>query len=876
MGSFNLTVVFLLLIIKLSSCSDHHTSVLKCIQTEREALLSVKEGINLTHEYDWRSHYWLGEDCCQWAGVECNNKSGHVTKLDVRGFQFNEQISSLDWLSGLSSLKYLDMGGVDLSGVGAYWLHAVNRLPSLVELHLDHCKLQSLPTSLLLVNLTSLSVLDLSYNHFNSSIPQWLVNLTSLTKLDLRFNYFQDTIPFDFVNLRNLRDLYLSGNRYITGQLPSFAGNLCKLRTLDLSQMNFCGTIDGFLGNASACLNKSLESLDLSVNNLLGKIPDSLGRLGSLRYLNLEYNSFWGSIPASIGSLSCLQDLDLSNNEMNGTIPESFGQLSNLVNLFLYENFLEGVITEVQLMNLTRLENVILKANTNHSLVFNVTYDWVPPFKLKILELESCLCGPKFPIWLQVQSELTVVTLKNVGIIDTIPEEWFSMISSQIIHFDLSQNQIMGKLPHQLVLPNVNFIDLSNNCFKGPIPLWFSNVTELYLKSNSFSGSIPSNIDDLMPRLRCLDLSENNLNGTIPLSIWKINDLGGLYLRSNKLSGGLPHHWNESQLLWVVDISYNNLSGKILSSMGLLSSLHVLVLSNNNLYGEIPSSLQNCSLVSLDLSGNHLSGILPSWIGSEVKILRLRSNQFSGIIPRQWCNLPALHILDVAQNNLFGRIPNCLGNFSALIYGNGIIWPSFYVNYVEKAIIMTKGRELEYGSTLQFVTTIDFSGNNLIGGIPDEITSLTALDTLNLSRNHLTGNVPKNIGNMRFLETLDLSKNSLSGPIPESMSSLTSLVHLNLSFNKLAGRIPSGNQLQTLNDASIYKGNTRLCGSPLPTKCPGDETFDGPTFSDGSGIAEDKQDGDDAERLWFIVSIGLGFVVGFWSVCGTLLVFQFL
>ena len=108
-------------------------------------------------------------------------------------------------------------------------------------------------------------------------------------------------------------------------------------------------------------------------------------------------------------------------------------------------------------------------------------------------------------------------------------------------------------------------------------------MTESYLESNSFSGSIPSNIDDLMPRLRCLDLSENNLNGTIPLSIQKINDLGGLYLRSNKLSGGLLHHWNESQLLWVVDISYNNLSGKIPSSMDFLSSLHVLVLSNNNL-----------------------------------------------------------------------------------------------------------------------------------------------------------------------------------------------------------------------------------------------------------------------------------------------------
>ena len=63
-----------------------------------------------------------------------------------------------------------------------------------------------------------------------------------------------------------------------------------------------------------------------------------------------------------------------------------------------------------------------------------------------------------------------------------------------------------------------------------------------------------------------------------------------------------------------------------------------------------------------------------------------------------------------------------------------------------------------------------------------------------------------------------------------------------------------------------------MCGSPLLTKGPGDETSDGPTFSDGSGSAEDKQDGDGIERLWFNISIGLGFVVSFWSVCGTLLV----
>lgn len=80
--------------------------------------------------------------------------------------------------------------------------------------------------------------------------------------------------------------------------------------------------------------------------------------------------------------------------------------------------------------------------------------------------------------------------------------------------------------------------------------------------------------------------------------------------------------------------------------------------------------------------------------------------------------------------------------------------------------MVTKGRELEYGSTLIFIN-IDLSGNSLMGEIPDELTRLVRLGTLNLSMNHLTGNVPENIGNLRWLETLDLSKNSLSRYIPE-------------------------------------------------------------------------------------------------------------
>ncbi|KAK7813657.1 receptor-like protein 12 [Quercus suber] len=195
----------------------------------------------------------------------------NLSRLIHLDLHYNRDLypQNLDWVSSLSSLKYLDMRRLNLSGVGENWLTAINMLPALLE---------------------------------------------------------------------KLEHLDLHGNEKITGQLPSCFGNLCKLKTLDLSGNNFSGNIDGFLGNLSTCLNNNLESLAFHSNKLIGKIPDSLGIFGSLRQLSLGYNFFGGSIPASIGKLSSLQLLHLSYKEMNGTIPKSIGQLSELVTLLLDNN----------------------------------------------------------------------------------------------------------------------------------------------------------------------------------------------------------------------------------------------------------------------------------------------------------------------------------------------------------------------------------------------------------------------------------------------------------------------------------------------------------------------------------------------------------
>ena len=225
---------------------------------------------------------------------------------------------------------------------------------------------------------------------------------------------------------------------------------------------------------------------------------------------------------------------------MNGSIPKSLGQLYELVHLDLSYNSWEGTLTEAHFRNLTRLQDFrvgIQVTDPPMSLIFDVASDWVPPFKLQSIAIINCRVGPGFWVWIQSQTELIIITLRGIGISeDLILEEWLLKMSSQLKILDLSNNQLSGNLLSRLKFPNLesidlshnqfrgnlpfhlkfsslNYIDLSHNQLEGPLPLlWSPVVHSLYLESNLFSGPIPSNIDQLMPNLDTLSLSENHLN----------------------------------------------------------------------------------------------------------------------------------------------------------------------------------------------------------------------------------------------------------------------------------------------------------------------------------------------------------------------------
>ncbi|XP_065034895.1 receptor-like protein EIX2 isoform X2 [Musa acuminata AAA Group] len=727
-----------------------------------------------------------------------------------------------------------------------------------------------------------LRYLNLSSTKFMGGIPARLGNLSSLYVLDLRaalrFAPLVDNLDW-LSHLTSLKHLDLSGLKLT--DVPDWFSSVNMLPSLQVLSMSSVGlnTIPASVVHVN--FTSSLTVLDLSFNNFNSILPKWLGNISSLTHLDLHYSGFYGVIPDAIGDLGRLKELhmpgnqltgnlsgwleqmtnliilDLRSNLFNGSMPSSsVGMLSNLTELYLGGNSLEGVISEVHFENLTRLQVLDLHDN---SITISIGQSWVPPFQLTYVDLTKCQLGPQFPEWLQFQTQIEELHLADCKIAGTMPAWFWNISSSTIIFLDLSNNQIRGKLSSSLKFTKLERLHLESNRFEGPLPTMLpSTLDTLYLSNNSFTGQLP-----IWPHVRFVSISDNMLDGGLSSSICQWTYLEYLDLSNNKLLGEIPYCLGKSlQNLQFLDLGNNHLSGEIPHTIDFLSRLWYLQLKNNSFSGELPFSLKNCiELQFLDLAQNNFVGSITLWMGDNLQqliVLRLRSNMFSGIVPWQLARFEQLQILDLANNNFSGSIPHNIGNLSTMR-----LTSQYYAFCSYESDVFTKGQDLRYlKCSITLMKSLDLSNNSLTGEIPNGIGDLAGLKNLNLSRNHLQGKIPWEIGGMKSLESLDLSINDLSGSIPQSLSALYFLSYLNLSYNNLSGMIPSGNQLQTFIDPSIYMGNADLCGPPISKGCFNNKTTQ-------NIIQEYKK--EIPPWLWFYISMVLGYVMGFWTFYGILL-----
>ncbi|KAL8200145.1 hypothetical protein R6Q57_011484 [Mikania cordata] len=859
-----------------------------------------------------------------------------VLDLYVDSDHSNLHSKSLKWLKNFKGLLYLDMTYVDLSKASD-WITVISNLTSLLELHFASCQLGQLPGNPTTVSFTSLIVLDLSYNFFyRSMLPGWIFSLRNLALLDLSNSHISGLSPGThggFHNMPSLRTLRVSGNTFmnsssllnglgslsnlrlidvrecdisspilgsvqnlsfieslylsrnqISEEIPKSFSNICNLTTLDLQSNKFYGNVSKLLETFCECESpklellafgdnnnnnnligqlperlgklKNLASIDLASSQLTGTLPNSLGSLSLLKTLDISGNQLSGSIPNTIGGLISLVSLDLSHNMLNGSLPESIGRLNKLSSLSLHHNSLTGIVIENHFVDLTALESLWIGDN---KLVFKFhVNNWIPPFKLETLLIGSCSLGPKFPSWIQSQTggeiELRELDIANTNISDTIPN-WFWTTFSGITYLNISHNNIEGKLGDLRFYALGAVLDLSNNRLHGMLP-------------DSFNEEF----------MEFLDLSNNNLSGSLQKFLCSPEDevsLNVLNLANNSMSGVIPDCWMNWPSLIILNLENNHFSGIIPSSLGNISSLQSLNMDGNRLSGNLsPSLLNSNSLAIIELAENELTGTIPTSIGrgnTSLRVVSLRSNKFEGKIPAELCHLSSIQILDLADNNLSGNLPTCFWRFRGerknpsrcgrLVFDENeasspIVLMYTYFDRKLDVKLVTKGNTYIYSTILYLVTSLDLSNNKFSGSIPDEIVRLSGLLFLNLSHNDLTGTIPNLFNKTGKLECLDLSMNRLNGNIPLSLSQLSALSCLNVSYNNLVGRIPTGPQFHTFNESS-FTGNA-LCGDPLPACLPNND----------NNTEEFKDRHDEADGIdWILVILTLaGLVVGFWII----------
>ncbi|KAL7594641.1 hypothetical protein Lser_V15G29001 [Lactuca serriola] len=880
-------IIFSLLLLPLvtataSQLEGDDRNMKKCLDNERHALLLFKAPLHDPSDTlsTWRSDQ---HDCCKWSGVECNNQTGHVTKLELNNF-FSQDGLGGEISHSLLNLTYLNL--LDLS---------------------DNSFHGTIPT--FIGSLTRLRYLSFSYNSFHGAIPRSIGYLTQLRHLSFSSNSLYGTIPSQFGNLTNLQYLYLDSVGSCRVENMEWLSHLSHLEDLRMDGIslananNWVGVISSLPKLLSLSLDRcelsqvmypyssfhnsssSIEYLFLTNNNLnssmyrwllpltsnklsslllsgnmLDGIPKYLGNLCSLERLYIVNNSAVVKFPDFLNNLSgctslTLQMLITRGSQFTGSLSDEIQKFASLESLYLSDNQLNGSISE-KLWELPRLQILDLSSN---NLTVPSTYHLSSLSYVKGIGLMSCKIGPHFPKWIHTLKNLTTLDLSNTAISDTTPLEFWATWPSQLEYLNLSSNNISGKVPDLLSnFANLSVIDLSSNNFHGPIPNIASTLASLDLSRNKFSGGISFICQIVGGFLSFLDLSHNSLTGQLPDCLWHFKQLK------------------------IVNLGHNNLFGRLPPSVEYLINLKVLHLYKNELSGELPLSLKNCtSLNSLNLGANKFSGNVPVWIGEKLTglyVLILRSNNFIGTIPSKLCQLAYLQILDLSMNNLYGTIPSCLSNLTSMVLqgfsqdikvyrtegGQTYVWTT----YVDNAMIRWQGDEREFFNTLKLVKSIDLSSNNLAGQIPYEITNLHDLISLNLSNNDLFGDIPQKIGEMKNLLTLDLSRNNFSGQIPSSMSQMSLLNYLDMSFNNLTGRIPSSTQLQSF-EPSRYDGNVGLCGPPLNKKCPEDEDLKVPPV-----VGESVGDGEGGDEIWgwFYIGGGTGFATGFWIACGALLV----
>ncbi|KAK8448297.1 hypothetical protein SEVIR_8G260200v4 [Setaria viridis] len=375
---------------------------------------------------------------------------------------------------------------------------------------------------------------------------------------------FQGPIPLPQNLSQGALELDYSSNMFSSIALHSST----KISIFKASRNNLSGSV-----LASFCGVNNLEILDLSYNNLTGPIPSCLMEgTNELRVINLKKNRLHGELPHNINESCSLEVLDFGDNDIKGKLPRSLAACSELA----------------------------------------------------VFDIQNNQISDSFPCWMSTLGRLYVLVLKSnefFGQVGPSAEDKNSCEFPRIMILDLASNNFSGTLTEEW-LANLTFMMGEAGALALPALTTqsYSDETRIYEVTNelTYKGS-DLTMETVFRVLWFLDVSNNDLQGSIPAAIGELVELNSLNMSHNYLTGPIPKLGN---LKWLeaLDLSSNELSGEIPRELASLDFLTTLNLSDNKLVGSIPESPHFMTFSNSSFLGN--SGLCGTPLSNQCMINR--------------------------------------------------------------------------------------------------------------------------------------------------------------------------------------------------------------------------------------------------------------
>ena len=248
-----------------------------------------------------------------------------------------------------------------------------------------------------------------------------------------------------------------------------------------------------------------------------------------------------------------------------------------------------------------------------------------------------------------------------------------------IQQIDLSENHLVGSVPDEIFdLPYIESIILSTN---PDLNISFKNLAAAqHLERLVVSSTTIASIEGISAAtgLKELHITSLGLSGPLPMELFQLTNLEGIYSNFNGFTGPLPSEIGLLTNLQEIYLYENDFTGQIPSEIGQLENLRILAMAQNAFGGTLPTELNKCTdlnIIALQRDatapkGEGISGPLPTFGDlTNINEMYFQNQKLSGEIPTNFLKsaspTDAIRV-DLSGNQLTADVPTTLSGLKQL------------------------------------------------------------------------------------------------------------------------------------------------------------------------------------------------------------------